>query len=59
MTWLENIKNDFWDVKGKKEMQKANNREECASVTKKVKILRRLKSKGVRKYFIFTVFFIY
>jgi hypothetical protein len=46
------------EAEGKKWIQKANNREECPSVLKKI-IFRKLKSQGVRKYFISKIFFIY
>jgi hypothetical protein len=45
-------KDDFLEAKGKKWTQKANNREECPSVLKKVKIFLRLKSQGVRILFL-------
>jgi hypothetical protein len=43
--WLEDVLNDFRQIKVKRHRQKGNNREKCASVIKRAKFLKYRRAK--------------
>ena len=49
LKWLEDVEKDLWEMKFKRQQQRAVDREEWVSVIKEVKALRGPQSQGVSK----------
>ena len=49
LRWLEDVEKDLWEMKVKRWLQKAVDREEWASIIEETKVHKGLQSQGVSK----------